>query len=195
MGEENGNDKIEQMCFALSNLYQYISIDDGQMATLQEEMNHVDLYLQFMKFRYEEGLQYEIHFDNELSEIPVTRLVFQPVIENCFSHGFKSIVQPFRLQAVCEKTESGWFFSVDDNGTGFGMESQKRIQEKIAQIDEIYSNELEYKEFHADNMALVSVYARLKYQYGSRLYFEIGNDSYLGGARVLLEVNDKKVVL
>ena len=75
------------------------------------------------------------------------------------------------------------------------MESQKRIQEKIAQIDEIYSNELEYKEFHADNMALVSVYARLKYQYGSRLYFEIGNDSYLGGARVLLEVNDKKVVL
>lgn len=195
VGEENGNDKIEQMCFALSNLYQYISIDDGQMATLQEEMNHVDLYLQFMKFRYEEGLQYEIHFDNELSEIPVTRLVFQPVIENCFSHGFKSIVQPFRLQAVCEKTESGWFFSVDDNGTGFGMESQKRIQEKIAQIDEIYSNELEYKEFHADNMALVSVYARLKYQYGSRLYFEIGNDSYLGGARVLLEVNDKKVVL
>lgn len=195
VGEEAGSEKVEQMCFELSNLYQYISIDDGQMATLQEEMQHVDLYLQFMKFRYEEGLLYEIYFDDSLTAVPVTRLVFQPIIENCFSHGFKSIAQPFRLTAVCEKTQYGWLFRVDDNGIGFEAESLRRIQDKITEVDDICSNEKDYMELHADNMALVSVYARLKYQYGRRLHFEISNDSDLGGARVLLKVDSEKVSL
>lgn len=194
VGEEAGSEKVGQMCFELSNLYQYISMDNGQMATLQEEINHVGFYLQFMKFRYEEGLQYTIQFDEALCEVPVIRLVFQPIIENCFNHGFKSIVPPFRLEAVCTKTEGGWLFRVDDNGIGFDMESQKQIQEKIIQVDEICNNGRGYKELHADNMALVSVYARLKYQYGDNLHFEIGNGSCLGGARVMIKVDDEKVM-
>ncbi|WP_377143524.1 sensor histidine kinase [Robinsoniella peoriensis] len=191
-GEESGNEKVEQMCFELSALFRYISADHPQMVTLQEEMEHVSLYLHFMKYRYEDSFQYNSKLESQVASVPVCRLIFQPIIENCFSHGFKSIAPPFQLSAVCSRTEYGWRFCVEDNGRGFDSESQKKIWQKIKRIDKIFENKYGYEKLQPDNMAIISVYVRLKYQYRSRVQILIDNDSSLGGARVVIEVEERE---
>lgn len=191
-GEETGNEKVEQMCFELSALFRYISADHPQMVTLQEEMEHVGLYLHFMKYRYEDCFQYNSELEPYVASVPVSRLIFQPIIENCFSHGFKSIAPPFLLSAVCRETEDGWRFCVEDNGRGFDSESQERILLKIKRIDNIFENRNGYEKLQPDNMAIISVYVRLKYQYRSRIRIQIDNDSRLGGARVIIEVKERR---
>ena len=41
-----------------------------------------------MKIRYEDDLKYEWQLDDSLNDITVPKLILQPLIENCFQHGF-----------------------------------------------------------------------------------------------------------
>ena len=81
---------------------------------------------------------------------------------------------------------------MEDNGRGFDSESQKKIWQKIKRIDKIFENKYGYEKLQPDNMAIISVYVRLKYQYRSRVQILIDNDSSLGGARVVIEVEERE---
>lgn len=189
---EGGNDLIEQMCFQLSELFRYVSEDEPEIVTLQEEMDHVKIYLSFMKFRYENNFQYECIANGNLADAQVRRLVFQPLVENCFQHGFTTIHQPFKIFTKCIVDENGWEFVVEDNGSGFDRDVLRKIHKKIMKIDHVFMTGNNYESLKANNMAIINVYIRLKFMYREKANFFIENDSQLGGARVSIVVKGDK---
>lgn len=50
-------------------------------------------YLQLMKYRYMEKLQYTVEIQDAVLNQMVPKFILQPLIENCFTHGFRDCVK------------------------------------------------------------------------------------------------------
>lgn len=147
-------------------------------------MEHISRYIDFMKWRYEENLHSEIHIEGNLSQIPIARLSLQPLVENCFTHGFAGAFPPYRIRIDCSSSEKGWHFIIADSGCGFSKEKIYQISQDIYMVDDVLRTHRGYEKLKSQNMAILNLYIRLKLQYGEKLWFEIIRDEELGGALV-----------
>ncbi|NCC42386.1 MAG: sensor histidine kinase, partial [Clostridia bacterium] len=88
-GLSSGNTAVSTMCSELANLLRYSLSYTGQSVRLEQEIANAESYLYIMKMRYEDDLMYEWNLDTSLNDLRVPKLILQPLIENCFQHGFR----------------------------------------------------------------------------------------------------------
>ncbi|QNK59024.1 sensor histidine kinase [Paenibacillus sp. PAMC21692] len=116
--EEGDIEKTARMCYQLSDMLYYASTQSETMSTLQHELDYSMDYLSLMKMRFEEKLIYDIDIPETLLSMPLPKLVLQPLIENCFNHGFKLSKPPWTVRISAFESNAGWEISVADNGIG-----------------------------------------------------------------------------
>lgn len=185
---EEGCEKAPIMCYQLSELFRYSSSHNSQVS-LENELEYITTYLNFMKWRYEDNFSYEIRKTGDISRICIAKQSLQPLVENAFTHGFSKIYPPYRLVIRCEADDNGWSFVVSDNGMGFSEDKIHEISMEIFKIDDILLENHDYNALSTKNMAILNIYVRLKLQYKEALYFEIIRDQELNGAKVLICVD------
>lgn len=192
-GQEGDALKIQNMCSQLSDIFRYAS-SGGAEATLADELASVEDYLTFMKFRYLDDLDFSIQRNENCEDVMVPKLILQPIIENCFRHGFYMVVPPFFVDIKCTINDGRWLLEVRDNGGGFSEDKLSRIKEVKSKIDENFAGKKQVRHIDTDNMALLNVYARLKVRYDGETVFEIGN-LISGGAVVRIggKLNEDKI--
>lgn len=184
VGTEENSERIPMMCYQLGQLFRYVSQEETAQTTLADELEHISRYIDFMKWRYEDNLRSEIHIEGDLSRIPIARLSLQPLVENCFTHGFAGAFPPYSIRIDCGCGDKGWYFLIADSGCGFSRETVHRISQDIFQVDAVLRSHRGYEKLKSQNMAILNLYIRLKLQYGEKLWFEILRDETLGGALV-----------
>ena len=184
---EEGASKVPVMCWQLSDLFRYTSRNQSTV-TLKDEMDYLETYLAFMKWRYEENFTYDIQEEGDLCSVMISRMIFQPLAENCFTHGFKKSLPPYRLRVRCLLNEDRWVFEAADNGIGFEDEVLDEIQRNLEKIDGILTSRKNYEELKTQNMAILNIYIRMKLKYGDGFTLELGKDTVLGGANVRISV-------
>ena len=54
-----------------------------------QEIEYVRSYLTIQKMRYKDKLEFEIKADPSITQVPIIRLVLQPLVENAIYHGLK----------------------------------------------------------------------------------------------------------
>lgn len=59
------------------------------------------------------------------------RLVLQPLVENCFNHGFRDKTPPWEIRIYIVQEDDQWFITVQDNGNGFDPEVRASLLAKI----------------------------------------------------------------
>lgn len=185
---EEHSEKVPTMCYQLGELFRYSS-GGNTSVTLSDELNYMKIYLQFMKYRYEDNFSFEIEQKGDGNAIEIARMTLQPLVENCFTHAFKTVIPPYKMKVVCSVGEEGWRFEVADNGTGFSEEQIKVISEEIIKIDTILHEKKGYENLKSKDMAILNIYIRLKLRYSEQMYIEIVRDEELQGARVRIIVD------
>lgn len=173
-GQERDARKVQNMCSQLSDIFRYAS-QGGADATLQEELQNVENYLAFMKFRYLDELTYTIESSEGSETVTVPKLILQPILENCFQHGFYMTEPPFCVGVKCRIEAERWYVEIADNGGGFSAEKQKEIAELRHRIDTSLLNQGAGVKIETHNMALLNVYTRLKVLYQERTVFSVQN--------------------
>lgn len=194
-GQEGNAARVEDMCYQLAELYRYTDAEKPNLITMEQEIENARIYLEFMKYRYEDNLSFEIETAGDLDNVRIPRLVLQPLIENCFSHGFLSVAPPFKMRLFCKADADGWVVEVGDNGVGFTPEIQQSLYRRFHEIDAVFASHVGYQTLSMDGMAIVNVYIRLCSMYPGRVEAVLGRDDVLGGAKVCIiahaeEVND-----
>ncbi|MDO4324620.1 MAG: histidine kinase [bacterium] len=109
---------IEQMTGALSKMLRYAVQDAMESVQLRDEVGHVKNYLRIMTYRYKRMPQIEWNL-GDCMEQPILRLTIQPLVENCFLHGFKDGIESgswIRIEAEIQK--ECVLVQVTDNGSG-----------------------------------------------------------------------------
>lgn len=137
-GLSGGNAEVSDMCSQLSNLLRYSLSYIGQSVRLEQEIANAGSYLYIMKMRYEENLEYEWELDDALSGVPVPKLILQPLIENCFHHGFQQteqeVLPPWKIRIRSFQDEACWYLSVINNGAPFKKENLERLLLRLEQF-------------------------------------------------------------
>lgn len=67
--------------------------------------------------------------------ISVPKLILQPLIENCFQHGFQQteceIPPPWKIKISSFRDEDYWYLSVTNNGAPFNPERMELLYQRI----------------------------------------------------------------
>lgn len=80
----------QTMVVSLSRLFQLGLNKGNEITTLAKELEHVRQYLELQKSCYEGLFDYRIQTgDPQLLQLPVPRILLQPLAENCILHGFR----------------------------------------------------------------------------------------------------------
>nr|WP_246132355.1 sensor histidine kinase [Paenibacillus hemerocallicola] len=111
----------QQMVVALSRLFQ-IGLNKGnEITTLDKELQHVRQYLELQAFCYESLFEYDIRVREAwLTDLPVPRIMLQPLVENSILHGFGGMESGGRItiEADGDMERQRWYITVKDNGRG-----------------------------------------------------------------------------
>lgn len=136
MAEEHNEEDIVEIIEAFTNLLR-ISLSKGkEMISVKDELNHVQSYLIIQKIRYEDKLDYEIQFDENILEYQLIKLILQPLVENAIYHGIKEKRGNGKI-LITGKIEGNMLcFTVSDNGKGMEEEVLNKINKMLTKSGE-----------------------------------------------------------
>lgn len=170
MAEEGMTTEVTQMCLDITSILRYISSDKKTVTSVEEELEHCDLYLKCMKLRFDRFLTYEFDIDDNLLDLSIPKLCIQLLIEN--SVKFTSQTEPpwhIRIEGYID--DQRWLICVKDNGIGFDPTVSSRLR---AQMDEILSHNI-LPSLELDGMGILNIFMRFYLTYGNSFLFDFGN--------------------
>jgi two-component system LytT family sensor kinase len=131
------SDRARDLLLQLANFFRKNLKHSGNLATLEEEINHVNSYLLIEKARFEDRLQLEMDIDPELMSLMLPVFTLQPIVENAIKHGISNMLGQgvVRLSAVrqsgrvqiCVEDNAGNYKKRGEKGLGMDI-VEKRIK-------------------------------------------------------------------
>ncbi|MFE6078656.1 sensor histidine kinase [Paenibacillus sp. NPDC057886] len=88
MTQLGNREAVIAMSLSLGDYYRYITRDENEMTTVEEEIRLLDNYLSIQQMRTNR-LSYEIAVPQELMQQHIPRLLIQPIVENAVIHGIE----------------------------------------------------------------------------------------------------------
>ncbi|MFV0466146.1 MAG: sensor histidine kinase [Lachnospiraceae bacterium] len=175
LADDGENAQAVEMCEKLSQMIRYNTEFSDRMVILADEIEHTKNYLEMMKIRYEDSFHYQMLIQSSTS-IRVPKFVLQPLVENCFMHGFKKKEFPWNIRVRCREDDEKWYLEVEDNGTGISIDRIKEVEQHIEQMKS--NKEYEFlNDLKIGGLSLTNIVVRLWMNYGEDMYFHISNSS------------------
>ena len=116
--EINDDEEVAEMTFTLGKLLRY-SINRGrETVELREELQHLERYLQLLRYRFSNRFVVTVDIPPELMTFPVMKLTFQPIVENAVLHGMEGKPNEVTIRLSAELKEQLIIFSIKDEGAG-----------------------------------------------------------------------------
>ncbi len=172
-GKKGDGATVQRMCKDLTAMLRYSLQNSNEPATIDQELDQAEGYLDLMGKRYAPLLEYRVDRSPEASRIPVPRLLLQPVIENCFVHGFANTPGPWRVEIGSRLQGTNWEVSVKDSGEGMDTD---RIRHLLAEFEAALAEESPSvfdRDFSRGKLGLLSTFMRLRALYGERAAFSL----------------------
>jgi two-component system LytT family sensor kinase len=120
--------------------------DDKQLVNLQEELHHLQLYLEIERVRFGHRLNFEIEQAPDTEQLQLPPLLLQPIVENAIKFGLYDTTEAITIKIGVKKEGNFLYMFVQNpfdpktqasnKGTGFGLNSvQRRLQLIFARPD------------------------------------------------------------
>lgn len=137
--------EIMQMIQSLTKLLRINLSNGADTILLKDELTYVRAYMDIMKIRNDNLFTYEIECGEELYELPVMKLLLQPLVENGIKHGFKRISEGGSILIQVKEQDGYLCFQVKNNGelmTGQKAEEINRsVKEPLRQEEAVRKEE------------------------------------------------------
>ncbi len=112
-------DDINHMVKLLSKFYRMTLSKGNDIITVKQELEHARTYLELEQNRFEGSVTYEINYSDESAEIPIIKLILQPIVENAILHGLMEKDTPGGIVSINANIVSNTLvITVEDDGVG-----------------------------------------------------------------------------
>lgn len=145
---------------SLSAMMRYSMDMREEMVPFSKEINHSQSYLALQKQRFEDELDVTLTLDPNTYEILVPKMILQPIIENCFKHGFSDNMEDAKISIRSYREDDYLVLIVQDNGKGISRERLERIRNRL------YHNKGRKAGKEGESIGLKNIYDRLQLYYG-----------------------------
>lgn len=155
--------EIAEISRALARYYK-ISLNRGEdLISLNEELRHVETYVQIQNYRFDNRISLHIDVPEELRRLKIQKIVLQPLVENAILHGMLMLEKGERGTV----TITGWkqsgdlFLTVKDEGVGMPASQLRNILTDKPVVDR-------------HGYGIRNIHKRLQLQYGEKygLHFD-----------------------
>lgn len=171
--------ELHQVMLVLTRLLKYGLDRSTDLRPLREELHNISDYLYILSVRYGNRFTFEVADPGELAEVPVLKLVLQPIVENAVFHGIHPLVdRPGKLAVSVISQGNDIEIRIADNGVGM-------TPEKMAEIKQLLKEEGTGK---GQSIGLFNVHKRIQLYYGMNygLHIEPG---ITVGTTVIVKLN------
>ncbi|WP_231507873.1 sensor histidine kinase [Bacillus sp. UNC41MFS5] len=165
---------VYSLLTSLSKIMRYsMNVKEDIVPFISEEM-HVKSYLLLQKQRFDEQFEFEVNVSKEVQEISIPKMILQPIVENCFKHGFDQRLEKATIQIEGKLIDNGMvYICVKDNGVGVNEEQLNRIRQELC-------NEGSKEEKQRETIGLKNIYDRLQIYYANQAQMWIDSNEENG---------------
>lgn len=118
-------EKVTDMVQGLSRFYR-LTLNDGKVITrLENEIKQVETYLEIQRVKYADGFRVYVDVEEEITDVPVMKLILQPFVENVFKHAWFGESIAILISAV--RSGDRILFKIIDNGIGMRKEQVQAL--------------------------------------------------------------------
>lgn len=172
--------EIEYMSLSTSKYFRYIFQSGDDLVRLGDEIEHVRIYLEIQKHRYQGAFMYRIAgMTDDLSGLKIPPLLLQTFIENAVKYAVsrtQTLLITLDVALQTEEEQTRLRIEISDTGPGFPPDILEQLQ-----------NGRPLMQSGGKRIGIMNTLQRLEliYQHRARAFFENRED---GGARITLEL-------
>jgi len=160
-------ENADSMITKLSDLLRMsLEHTDRETIPLSQEIEFAEAYLEIMRSRFQDRLEFRCNVDNSLLQSHVPVFLLQPLIENAIKYGDQGAGSKLRVVLSAQKEGDSLLVEISDNGPGHANDSQEGLGKGVG---------------------LSNVEERLERLYGAAHSFKAGNGPS-GGFVVRVEI-------
>ena len=178
MAREGLADSVMVMTSNISEILRYISSNKEQLIPIGTELDICDKYLECMKIRFGESLQYGFEIDDDLWDVMIPKLCIQLLVENAIKSVTKQ-APPWKISIIGRIEEDCWKIEVSDNGSGFDAAAMEKLRVQTESILTTHS----FPSLQINGSGLLNIFIRFYLIDKAPFIFEYGNRES-GGAYV-----------
>lgn len=122
------NDEVSEAVQTLSKFYKMTLRKGNITVTIEEELEHVSLYVQLQNMRYENKIHFTIDVLDNLLEYTIPKITFQPIVENAILHGILGKdSKEGNIVITGWREEDDLIFLISDDGIGIPEDKLKQL--------------------------------------------------------------------
>ncbi len=134
----SGQNDVSTMIQDLSKLLKYsLHVDNLEGVGLDEEIEEVQNYIDLQRFRFRDRFVFSRHIEETCLSARVPSMILQPVLENCFNHGFVEN-EVLEIELSVRITGERISIGITDNGAPIGEETLAELND--VSIDALQSS-------------------------------------------------------
>lgn len=151
--------ELNDIIFKLGQTLRYSLETPSTTTTLDNELKHLQDYLEIQHFRFQDKLNYsiQVHPNLNLQKIILIPFILQPIVENAVIHGFATKKKGGKIEINVFTRNNNLIISVSDNGCGIPKERLETLNKELAS----------YKDtINSSHIGIHNVNNRIKLYYG-----------------------------
>lgn len=152
--------EISELATGLGDMFRY-NISGGSLVTVMDEITQIERYANIQKLCMAGRIETVFDVPEEVRGKKILKFLLQPLVENCFEHGFSQDKRDGRIGIRASSEEGVVTLTVEDNGAGMSEARLKQLTEKCREQGSLC---LEKEE--TDSIGLLNVNFCLKNYYG-----------------------------
>lgn len=150
----NRSDDAFRMIRSIGQFYRTALSNGKNLIPLRTEAENIENYIQIQKMRYADKIDYEIDFEEDISDVLIVKLTLQPIVENAIYHGVKTLPGQGRISIRGYREGEDVVICVRDNGVGMDEETVRKILDPRSEHDK-------------DSFGLYNIRQRLQLYFGT----------------------------
>ena len=180
---EAGRPDIGKLASSLGKLYR-LSISGGLFVPLEQELEHVQMYMNIQRSRYGNKVDYEVRLHGvDPDQVEVLKLILQPIVENSLLYGMEGLDHTLRIRVAAWRRGETLLLTVTDNGVGMDRAALARLRDQIVHGRKPRAE----ANYRSTGIGLHNIGARLRLYAGSTSCIKVQSRPHFG-TRVTLEL-------
>lgn len=175
-----GNESIAVMTERLSRFFRYCISNQGNVATIRDEINNVLDYFYIQEYRFGDKFHLSTQIEEGCAQYKLPQMCLQPIVENAIFHGLEGKKDGGTVSIHVFETERNIKIQVSDNGVGIDEEELSKINQNLRRTEAEVPRINRSEHTNKTGIALQNVNDRIRIHYGNDYGITLHSTKYIG---------------
>lgn len=176
LARKSNNGELIAITNIMAATFRY-NTDSSKLSTVGEDIDYAFNYFNVINLRREKPISVSYNVSEQILQLPILKMVFQPIFENIIKHAFTHDEEGM-ITIIGESDQEYATIRIEDNGRGIPAEELEKIRTKLE------DTESEESASKWGGIGLLNVHKRLRIYYDDKTC-GIDIDSPLGNGTIV----------